>query len=296
LDTAHPKQVYQPAKRWAKFTSIIKRGTVYLVALLCALIFSLPLIWMVSTSLKTGDAAFHVPPEFIPDPVMLSNYIQGLTYMPFGQYLFNTLVVIIPRIFGAVIVCAIVAYGFSCIEWDGRDALFFLCLATMMIPFAVTMIPLYIQFNRLGWLGTFLPLIAPSLLGDSYYIFLIRQFFLGIPHELIDAARVDGATELDIFTRIAMPLARASLAMVALFQFMWSWGDYMAPLIYLTDPAMSTISLALYEFGANWRGTALDKYTWFMAAITTMTLPVLVIFFLVQRTFIEGISLTGLKG
>jgi multiple sugar transport system permease protein len=166
----------------------------------------------------------------------------------------------------------------------------------MIIPYAVTMIPLYLLFNRLGWVGGYLPLIIPSFFGEPYFIFLLRQFFMGIPQELSDAARVDGCSEIMIFIKIILPLSKPALAMVALFTFMGTWGDYLGPLIYLNDPDKYTVSLALYQFGANWRGSNLDRYTWFMASISAMTLPVLLLFFLVQRTFIEGISLTGLKG
>jgi len=268
----------------------------YSLMLLFSAIFSLPLIWLVSTSLKTGAEAFRIPPNLIPDPVVWSNYIKGLSYLPFGKYILNTFTIAIPRIVGSVIVCAVVAYGFSRIEWDGRDGLFFVCVATMIIPYAVTMIPLYLLFNRLGWVGGYLPLIIPSFFGEPYFIFLLRQFFMGIPQELSDAARVDGCSEIMIFIKIILPLSKPALAMVALFTFMGTWGDYLGPLIYLNDPDKYTVSLALYQFGANWRGSNLDRYTWFMASISAMTLPVLLLFFLVQRTFIEGISLTGLKG
>jgi multiple sugar transport system permease protein len=272
------------------------RIALYTTAIIFSMIFALPLFWLVSTSLKTGQQAFLVPPKMIPDPFVWSNYINGLTFIPIAQAILNTFLIAIPRIFGSVAACTLVAYGFSCIDWDGRDILFFICLSTMIIPYAVVMIPLYILFNRLGWVGTYLPLIVPYLFGEPYYIFLIRQFFLSIPRELRDAARVDGCSEFMIFLKIILPLAKPVLAVCVLFQFMWIWGDYMEPLIYLTEPKMHTVSLAIYNFGANWRGASLDRYPWFMAAITATTLPILVLFFLVQRTFIEGISLTGLKG
>jgi len=285
-------------KRYTRrfFRQLPGRTALYTIMILLSLVFGLPLIWMISTSLKTGPEAFRVPPDFIPNPIVWMNYVNGLTYLPFIRYIFNTLVIAIPRILGAVAVSALVAYGFSRIEWDGRDTLFFICVATMVIPFAVTMIPLYLMFHHFGWVGTYLPLIVPSLFAEPYFIFLLRQFFMGIPQELSDAARVDGSSEFMIFWKIILPLSKPVLAVVALFQFMWTWGDYMGPLIYLNDPNKFTVTLGLYLFGNSWRGATLDRYTWFMAAITTMTLPVLIVFFLVQRTFIEGISLTGLKG
>jgi multiple sugar transport system permease protein len=290
-------QAYNKNRARQRFLKELPNKTVlYFILVSCSIIFGLPLIWMISTSLKPGSDAFVFPPNFIPHPVVWENYVKGLTYLPFGKYILNTLIIIIPRTIGAVVVSALVAYGFSRIEWDGRDTLFFICVATMVIPFAVTMIPLYLMFHRFGWIGTYLPLIVPSLFAEPYFIFLIRQFFMGIPQELSDAARVDGCSEFMIFWQIILPLSKPVLAVVALFQFMWTWGDYMGPLIYLNDPNKFTVSLGLVQFGSSWRGATLDRYVWFMAAITAMTLPVLIVFFLVQRTFIEGISLTGLKG
>ncbi|MGQ9683175.1 MAG: carbohydrate ABC transporter permease [Anaerolineae bacterium] len=268
----------------------------YCLMLLLSALFALPLVWLLSTSLKTGSQAFRMPPEFIPNPVVLRNYVDGLTFLPFSRYVANTLLLAAPRLFGAVFVSALVVYGFSRIEWDGRDAVFFLCVATMIIPYAVTMIPQYILFHRLGWVGGYLPLFVPSLFAEAYYIFLLRQFFMGIPSELSDAARVDGAGDGLILWRIILPMARPALAVVALFQFMWTWSEYLGPLIYLSDRAKYTVTLGLSKFGGDWKGATLDRYTWFMAATASMTVPILVLFFFVQRSFIEGISLTGLKG
>jgi multiple sugar transport system permease protein len=276
--------------------SVLQSILLYTTALIFSVIFSLPLIWLLSTSLKTGQQAFVIPPELIPDPFVFSNFFNGVTFIPVGKAIINTLTIAVPRILGSTLACAIVAYGFSCLDWDGRDALFFICISTMVVPYAVVMIPIYIFFSRINWVGTYLPLIAPYVLGEPYYIFLIRQFFMGIPCELRDAARVDGCSEFQIFWRVILPLAKPVLAVVVLFQFMWIWGDYMEPLIYITNPDKFTISLSIYQAGATWRGANLDRYPWFMAAITTTTLPILGLFFLVQRTFIEGIALTGLKG
>jgi multiple sugar transport system permease protein len=281
-------------KRW--LIKLPQQIMLYGLLLLCSMIFSLPLIWLISTSLKTGAEAFRMPPIFIPDPIVWSNYVNGLSYLPFGHYILNTFTIAIPRIVASVIVSALVAYGFSRIQWDGRDILFIVCVSTMIIPFAVTMIPMFMFFNRLHWVGGYLPLIVPAFFGEPFYIFLIRQFFMGIPQELSDAARVDGCSELMIFLKIILPMSIPALSMVALFQFMGTWGDYLGPMIYLSDPNKYTVSLALVRFGTNWRGSSLDRYTWFMAAITAMTLPILLLFFLTQRTFIEGIALTGLKG
>jgi multiple sugar transport system permease protein len=275
---------------------LLARTLLYAVLLVLSVAFALPLVWMVSTSLKTGPQAFVVPPQFVPRPVVWQNYINGLTYMPFGRYTVNTLTIIVLRLVGSLGVCSVIAYGFSRIEWDGRDTVFLICIATMIIPGAVTMIPVYLLFNAFGWLGTYLPLFVPDLLGDPYYIFLLRQFFMGIPQELSDAARVDGCNEAQIYWRIILPLSKPVLAVVGLLQFMFSWGEYMRPLIYITQDEKYTVALGLFRFGSSWRGATLDRYAWFMAVTSAMTLPVLFIFFFVQRSFIEGISLTGLKG
>ncbi len=293
---ANLARVRRSSRRRRTLREIPAQVLLYAVVLFLCVAFALPLVWLVSTSLKTGTQAFKVPPEFIPHPIVWSNYVKGLTFLPFPRYIANTLLLTAPRLAGAVIVSSLVAYGFSRIEWDGRDTVFFFCVATMIIPYAVTMIPQYILFHRLGWVGGYLPLFVPSLFAEPYYIFLLRQFFMGIPTELSDAARVDGAGEITIFSRIILPMARPALAVVSLFTFMGTWGDYMGPLIYLNDKAKFTVTLGLNQFAGGWRGATLDRYTWFMAATTAMTIPILVIFFLVQRSFIEGISLTGLKG
>ncbi len=269
---------------------------VHSLAVTLSLVFALPLIWLVSTSFKTGQEAFRIPPVLIPERILLSNYLKGLTFIPIGRAFANTMIIAIPRILGSLIACSLVAYGFSCLEWDGRDTLFFLCVSTMVIPYAVVMIPLYIFYSHLGWVGTFLPLIVPYLFGEPYYIFLLRQFFLGVPSELREAARIDGFSEFMILWKIVLPLAKPVLAIAMVFQFWWIWGDYMEPLIYLDNPALYTIALVLHNFGVNWKGADLERYPWFMAAVTATTVPVLVLFFLVQRTFVEGIAVTGLKG
>jgi ABC-type glycerol-3-phosphate transport system permease component len=202
----------------------------------------------------------------------------------------------VPNIIGSLVASTTAAYGFSRIRWTGRDAFFFICLASMMLPFQVRMIPLFITFKFLGWIDTFLPLIVPVFFGDAYFIFMLRQFFMTIPQELADAARVDGCSELDIFLRIILPLAKPALAVVALFQFMWSWNDYLGPLIYLNDQSKFTIALALQLLQSSTQAVTPLAWPYLMAASTTTVIPILVIFFFAQRTFIEGISVTGIKG
>jgi multiple sugar transport system permease protein len=188
--------------------------------------------------------------------------------------------------------CSLVAYGLARVHWPGRDVLFLLTLGTMLLPFEVTLVPLFIVFRTLGWVGTFLPLIVPSFFGSAFYIFLLRQFMMTLPMELSDAARIDGAGEFRIFWAIAVPLIRPALAVVALLQFLFAWGDFLGPLIYLTDQSTYTISLGLQQYNTQY-GT---EWGQLMAASTLLTIPVIILFFLTQRTFIQGITLTGLKG
>jgi len=204
----------------------------------------------------------------------------------------NTLMVSGLTIVGMVLSCSLIAYGFSRVRWPGRDWVFLAYLSTIMLPAQVTMIPLYIVFRRLGWVGTYLPLIIPAFFGNALYVFLLRQFFMTIPNELSDAARIDGASELGIFTRIMLPLLKPALATVALFTFVGTYRDFLGPLIYLTNQEQWTISLGLKMFqnmyGAQWQ--------LMMAASALTMLPMIILFMLTQRTFIEGITLTGIKG
>ena len=266
----------------------------YAALLLCSLSFLLPFLWMVSTSFKDTPQTFHVPPIWVPWPVRLENYPEALTRQPFGLFLFNTLQYALPSSFGALVSCSVVAYGFSRIPWKGRDILFFVCLCTLMIPYQVRMIPLYLIFKELRWLDTYNPLVIPHFFGDAYYIFLLRQFFLTIPQEISEAARIDGANELQILGRVILPLARPAIAVVALFQFMWAWNDYLGPLIYLRDPQMFPIALGLQRFV----GQFVEELAWpyLMAASTVTILPIILLFFVTQRTFIEGITVSGIKG
>ncbi|MCD6386372.1 carbohydrate ABC transporter permease, partial [Candidatus Sumerlaeota bacterium] len=196
-------------------------------------------------------------------------------------------------IIGTLISSSLVGYGFSRIRWRGRNTLFIFVLSTMMIPFPVTMIPLYAVFRRLHWIGTFMPLWVPTFFGNAFSIFLLRQFFLTIPKELSEAAVVDGCGELRIFSQIILPLARPAFLVVALFQFMYAWNDFLGPLIYLTSQDKFTLSLGLQFFQSQHGGT---QWNLLMAAATMMLVPVIILFLFTQRYFIEGISLTGLKG
>lgn len=255
--------------------------------------FAFPLIWMVDTSLKSLPQAVTYPPVWFPHPLEFSNYSQALTFLPFGRYLYNTLVYCVATIVGVDVSSSLVAYGFSRIEWPGRDKVFFVMVATLLLPFVVTLIPLFVLYKHLGWVGSYKPLIIPTFFGSSVFsTFLLRQFFMTIPTALSDAARVDGANEVQTFLRVILPLAKPALATVTLFQFIYCWNDFLGPLIYINNSNLYPLSIALNEFlgqhGTNWG--------WLMAASTAVTLPMIILFFLTQRTFIQGITVTGIKG
>lgn len=275
-----------------KRREIIQKGISHFFLLAGSILFILPFAWMVSTSLKPDVQIFVFPPIWIPHPFVWGNYPRAVNFIPFFTYLKNTLYLCIMNVIGIAISSSLVAYSFSRIRWHGRDILFILLLSTLMIPYQVTMIPLFIIFKKIGWVGTFKPLWVGAFFGAPFFIFLLRQFFMSIPLELSDAAKIDGASELTIFTRLILPLSKPALAVVVLFTFMWTWHDFLGPLIYLNDEAKYTLSLGLQQFqtqhGAEW--------AMLMAASTLITIPIVILFFFTQRTFVQGITLTGVKG
>ncbi len=256
-----------------------------------ALLFLIPLLWMISSSLKSNYQIFEIPPRWIPNPPRWENYREALTVLPFHTYILNTAVISTLTIIGHLLSCTLIAYAFARLRARGRDVLFVVMLATMMLPYPVTMVPLYVLFQRLGWINTFLPLTVPAFLGSPFYIFLLRQFFLGIPRDFEDAARMDGANLLQILWQIMLPLALPAMATVAIFTFQASWNDFLAPLIYLQKPDLYTVTLGLQFF----RSTYTTNWALLMAASLVTVLPVVVVFFMAQRYFIEGITLSGIK-
>ncbi len=273
----------------------------YVVLLVLAASFILPFYWMASSALKDDNQIYTVPPIWLPSPALWSNFWNAWNTpsLNFNLYTYNTVVkYAIPAALGTVLSSALVAYSFSRIRWIGRDTVFGLVLATIMIPGWVTIVPLFIIFKHLGWLNTFLPLVVPRFFGNAFFIFLLRQFFLTIPTELSDAAKIDGANEFQIMSRVILPLTKPALTVVALFSFMDAWNDYFAPLIYVNIDSQWVLALgvekmraAVYEMGNQQLA-----YPYLMAVSTLVTLPIFVAFFFAQRTFIEGISLTGIKG
>ena len=271
---------------------LFQQVAIYGLLAILGVLFALPFVWLVSTSLKTDSQLFVMPPIWIPDPIKWSNYRNALNYIPFWLYFKNTLTIAVPSTIGMLISSSLVAYGFSRVQWPGRDAVFILVLATMMLPYQVTMIPLFIVFRNLGWVGTFKPLIIPSFFGGPFYIFLLRQFYLTLPMELSDAAKIDGCSELGIYRRIILPLSKPALSTVALFSIMAYWNDFLAPLIYLEDDSKYTLALGLQQFQRQFG----MEWAMLMATSVVVTLPIIVLFFLTQKTFVQGIALTGMKG
>ena len=264
----------------------------YAALSIISVFFLIPWAWMLSTSLKNPQELSVYPPVWIPHPIRWDNFAIALSRSGFAKYVGNTLRIAALTVLGAVLSNSTVAYSTSILRWKGQNVLFALILATMMLPGAVTFIPLYVIFRHLGWLNTFRPLIVPAFFGNAYFIFLLRQFFLTLPPELADAARIDGCSDLGILWRIILPLSRPALAVIALFQFIGSWNDYFGPLIYLSDENKYTVALGI----ANMRTAyGLINFAWVMAATTMSVAPIVILFFFAQRTFIQGISLTGLK-
>lgn len=263
----------------------------YAAIILIACLFIIPFLWLISNAFKSDQQLFAVPTVWVPWPLHWSNFVNAFRSFPFLEYLRNTLIIIVCNLVGVLVSNPLVAYGFSRVNWKYRDAVFVLVLSTMMLPFQVTMIPLFILFTNLNWIGTFLPLIVPTFFGNAFYIFLLRQFLIGIPKDLSEAAKVDGASEFRIYTRVILPLSTPVLITIGIFSFMHDWSDFIGPLIFLSSNKLYTLSLGIQEImsqnNPNW--------TLLMAAGVCMTLPVLIVFFFMQRFFIQGITFTGMK-
>jgi len=268
-------------------------GIVYVIISLIAIIFLVPLVWMISSSLKSGGNIFKLPPEWISRPLMFSNYPKVWKIMNIPLATKNTLIITVLSMFGVLLSSSMTAYGFARIRFKGSNVLFLVVLATIMIPSQVLLIPRYIIFKILHWIDTFKPLIVPSFFGSAFYIFLMRQFFLTIPFELDDAARIDGYGHFGIYWKIILPLSKPVLATAAIFTFMGQWTAFFGPLIYLHSPAKRTLVLSLSTF----RGVYYtSSWQLIMAGSILIAVPSMLVFFFAQKYFVQGITLTGLKG
>ncbi len=272
---------------------LVLKTTVYLILLVGACGVMLPFFWMISTSLKRPGTEFTFPIEWIPVPPRFGNYTNAWTILPFNQWLINTVRITGLSIVGHLVSCAIVGFGFARIRFPGRDAIFLLVLATMMLPYPSIIVPLFILFKQLGWINTILPLVVPTFFATSaFYIFLLRQFFMTLPLELDDAARVDGCSTFGIFYRICVPLIKPALGIILVFSFMNHWNDFLGPLIFLSDLDKYTLALGLRFFQGQYR----VEWTLLMASSLIILSPCIILFFIAQKNYIQGIVITGVKG
>ncbi|AWN21950.1 sugar ABC transporter ATP-binding protein [Deinococcus irradiatisoli] len=269
--------------------------TVVAFLMLCALSAAIlfPAAWMLSTSLKVDTQVYANPPVWLPNPLRWANFAEAWKLAPFTRYFFNTTLYAAAVVFGTVMSSALAAYGFAKLRFPGRDLLFGVLLSTMMIPGMVTLIPQYILFSKLHWVGTYLPLVVPSFFAGAFFTFLLRQFFMGIPAEFSEAARVDGAGDLWIWWRVIMPLSKPALATVAIFTFEGAWDAYVGPLLYLNDERLYTVQIGLQFF----RTATVVQWQYLMAAALMVMLPIVILFFVFQKYFVEGSAIgSGVKG
>jgi ABC-type glycerol-3-phosphate transport system permease component len=285
--------------RKTKASDVLINMLKYGLLILLAFSFVLPFIWMVSSALKDDPQVYTIPPVWVPNPAFWDNFPKAWTQYDFTRFTFNSVFLYgLPVTVGVVLSSSFIAYGFSRLKWPGRDILFGIVLATLMIPYAVTMVPLFITWKNLGLINTYGPLVIPAFFGSAFGIFLLRQFYLTIPQELSDAARIDGANELGIWWRVILPLAKPALTVVALFTFIGTWNDYLAPLIYINKTELFPVALGvnLLRIAVGATGTSANIYPYLMAVSTIVIIPVIILFYFAQRTFIEGVTTTGLKG
>ena len=264
----------------------------YAVLLIGAVIFALPFVWMLSTSIKPNNLVYATPIVWIPPTFDWSHYTDAWNLLPFVDFYRNTVFLTIVNITGLVLSSSLVAFGFARIRFWGRDAIFVILLATMMLPSQVTLIPIYLFWSRLHLVNTFWPLIVPEWLTNAYNVFLLRQFFMTVSPELDDAARIDGAGWFGIYSRILMPLATPALGVIAIQAFAWNWNNFLTPLIYLNDQRKFTVAIGLNLF----RTQQSENMPETMAMSIVALVPVLLMFFIAQRRFIQGIVITGVKG
>jgi ABC-type glycerol-3-phosphate transport system permease component len=265
----------------------------YLILIALSILYLLPLYWMISTSLKQTGSEMVIPPQWAPNPIVWSNYVDVFVQVPLTLYIRNSLIITLTATLFGVLTASLAGYGFARIQFPGRNFLFTLCIASLMLPETVTLIPEFILFRRIGWVNSFLPLIVPwSLAGSAFAVFLFRQYCLTIPLELDEAARVDGAGTLRIWWMIIVPLSKAVLATLAILSFIHHWNEFLRPLIYLGRPELRTLALGLRAF----RGEYQLAWNYMMAVALIMLIPILVLFFVAQRQFVQGIVMTGIKG
>lgn len=280
-------------RRLREFTS---NAAIYAILILAAIGFLLPLVYMLGTSLKEPGTEFIWPPTVIPEVLWWDNYAKVFTLAPFLRYFANSLLVSTLATLGALLSASLAGYAFARLNFPGRHLLFWLMLASIMVPMQVTLIPLFIIFSRIGWIGTYLPVIVPPFFGiAAWAIFLLRQFFLTIPRDLIEAAEIDGASPFLIYWKIILPLSKPALATVGVLFFMNTWNDFLSPLIFLRNRDLLTVPVALSAFQSA-GGYLAGQWTILMAATVLSIIPIFVLFLFAQRYFVRGVVMSGLKG
>jgi len=270
---------------------------VYASVTIVGILFALPFVWTIGSSLKPVTEIFKFPPTLFPQEPRWANYTDIFRIAPFGRFIWNTAYITALAMIGQILSASAVAFGFSRFRFPGRDMLFFVVLSTMMLPWQVTIVPTFLMFRYLGWINTYFPLIVPSFFGGgAFYIFLLRQFFLTIPRDLDEAAKIDGASSVRIFWNILLPLAKPAIATVAIFSFIEHWNEFIGPLIYLNTAEKFTVSIGLRYFTASAFESDEPREAILMAASLIVALPPLILFFVAQKYFVQGIVTTGLKG
>lgn len=274
---------------WGKLLTTTRS---YLVLLIFSVLFLVPFYWMFATALKGDNQLFQIPPAWIPNPLAWENFKQVFAEVPFGRFLTNSVVLVVWNVVGQVISCTLIAYGFARLRFPGRNTLFLVLLATLMVPRQVTLVPQFILFAKLGWVNTYLPLILPAFTGSPFLIFLLRQYMMTIPLDLDAAATIDGASRLQILRHVIMPISVPALILVAVFTFTDVWNDFMGPLIYLNDPEKFTVSLGLSFF----QGARETSWHLLMAGSLMSMIPPMILFFLAQKRLLGGLAAAGIKG
>lgn len=274
---------------------LIQQGLTYLLLIVLAFIMLFPILWLVSSAFKTPAQQYEWPPRFLPAPIYFGNFASLFKVMPMPTYLYNTSIIAIFSVIGMCTSSSLAAFAIARMRFRGREVLFAILMMTLMIPYAITMIPTFFIFTKLKWIDTFLPLIVPNFFGSAFMIFLLRQAYRGIPQDLIDAAHLDGATYFQIYWQIFIPLTIPIMVTVALLTFLWSWNDLLGPLIYLNNPELYTVQRGLSLLTGR-SGTGIDRRGIIMAGSLLGMLPMLVIYLFGQRYFIQGLTRSGIKG
>jgi multiple sugar transport system permease protein len=263
-----------------------------IILVMVCFLFILPFYWMLITSLKSTEELVLTPPSLFPRSLRFENFVRAVNYIPFFRFFFNSMIITLSSIIGAVITNSLVSYGVSRIRWPGRELLFYIIFSTMFIPFPVVLVALFDIFAQFRLINTFVPLILPYFMGSATHIFMMRQYLLTVPQEIADAGIIDGATEFQIFLRLILPIMRPVIAVVAIFTALWSWNDFLGPLLYLHSEKLYPLSLGLQFF----RSEHDLEYSLLMAASTLVALPVVAIFLIFQRFFVEGLTIGAVKG